>query len=180
MDCEIPLRIEDVVNLLARTPAVLRTLLGGLPEDWIRHNYGPETFSPFDVVGHLACAERDNWMPRLRIILNDGPSRPLATFDRYAMYTTCRGKSLAEVLDDFERCRRASLAELRGLNLSEAQLDCRGRHPELGEVTARQLLATWVVHDLNHLHQVAKCLAWQYRIEMGPWRPYVGVLPPDA
>jgi len=169
--------INDAVNLLRRTPDVLRAMLAGLPDAWIRNNYGAETFSPFDVVGHLIHGEEADWIPRLRIILEHGATRDFDPFDRYAMYEKCKGRSLAELLDEFAHCRRASLDHLTALKLTDVQLDLRGRHPEFGQVTARQLLATWVAHDLNHIHQVAKCLAFQYRVEIGPWRPFLGVYP---
>lgn len=177
MASEIDFQLEDALALLQRAPGVLRAQLAGLPEAWVHNNYGADTFSPFAVVGHLLHAEVDNWIPRLRIILNEGTGRPFAPFDRYAMLATSRGKSLAHLLDGFEQARGASLSALRDLRLTPEQLGAKGTHPDLGEVTARQLLATWVVHDQNHIHQIAKCLAWQYRVAIGPWRPYIGVLP---
>ena len=178
MASEIKYRMADAVDILGRTPGVLRAMLHGLPETWIANNYGKDTFSPFDVVGHLLDADEVNWMPRLRMILEAGTRRAFEPFDRYAMYARFRGVDLETLLADFERVRRKNLADLAALELTDADLERCGMHPDLGEVRAGQLLATWVVHDLNHVHQVAKCMAYQYREAIGPWRPYVGVLPP--
>lgn len=168
--------LPDIIVILRNTPATLRALLADLDSKWIVKNYGPETFCPFDVVGHLIHAERTDWIPRARMILDHGDSRAFEPFDRYAMYETSKGKTIGALLDEFELARRASVAALEALNLTEADLDRRGTHPALGPVTLGQLLATWPVHDLNHIHQICKCMAWQYRDEIGPWRAYVGVL----
>jgi hypothetical protein len=164
-------------EVLERTPATLDALLGGLSDFWTKNNYGEKTFSPFDVVGHLIHAERTNWMVRLRTILDGGESKPFPPFDRYAMYEASKGKTLAELLQTFASLRAANVSDLRGLQLTDAQLDTRGTHPDFGRVTARQLIATWVVHDLNHLHQIAKSMAFQYRKDVGPWRAFLSILP---
>lgn len=169
--------LAQAVEVLSRTPGVLRALLGGLSEFWVRNNYGPETFSPFDVVGHLIHGEKTDWMARVRIILEHGPARPFEPFDRYAMYKESRGKSIGQRLGEFEELRRKNLADLSRLNLTPDKFDLRGTHPALGPVTLRQLLSTWVVHDLGHLHQIAKCMAWQYRDNVGPWKEYLTILP---
>ena len=171
------LDVERSIEVLKRTPAVLRALLGGVSEFWSMTNYGENTFSPFDVVGHLIHADRTNWMARARVILEHGEEQPFPPFDRYAMYATSKGKSMAGLLDEFEALRGSNVAELSALELTEQQLSARGRHPELGSVTLQQLLATWVVHDLGHLHQVAKSMAYQYREEVGPWREFLTILP---
>lgn len=168
--------LDHAIDILSRTPGVLRTLLLGLPEPWIRHNYGESTFSPFDVVGHLIHGERTDWLPRARLILDHGQSRPFEPFDRYAMYEESRGKTLADLLDTFAALRRENLAALAALNLSEAQLDGSGTHPALGRVTLRELLATWVAHDLNHLAQICKAMTYQYRDAVGPWRAYISLI----
>ncbi len=172
-------QLDHAIEVLSNTPGVLRAMLQGLSEPWVRNNYGPETFSPFDVVGHLIHGERTDWMDRLRIILEHGESRPFDPFDRYAMYEASRGKPIGELLDEFEVLRRRNLAELSGLKLQPAQFSLRGMHPALGLVTLQNLLATWVTHDLGHIHQIAKCMAWQYRGEVGPWREYITILPRD-
>jgi len=147
-----------------------------LGEHWTHRNYGETTFSPFDVVGHLIHGEKTDWMPRLRIILEHGEDVPFEPFDRFAQSEASRGKTLADLLSEFERLRAENLATLRGLELTPRQLALRGMHPALGSVTAQELIATWVVHDLNHLKQIAKAMAWQYRDDVGPWRAYLPIL----
>ncbi|MGE0481047.1 MAG: DinB family protein [Phycisphaerae bacterium] len=170
-------QLADAVAVLGRTPGVLHTLLGNLPEPWITNNYGPQTFSPFDVVGHLIHGERTDWMPRVRLILEHGPAKPFQPFDRYAMIEQNKGKSIGELLETFSTLRMENIAQLAALNLGPRELALRGKHPALGDVTMENLLATWVAHDLNHIHQVAKCMAWQYRDAVGPWREYLTILP---
>lgn len=169
--------LSEAVAVLERTPGVLRAMLAGLPAGWVMSNYGEKTFSPFDVVGHLLHGERADWMARARIILEHGPARPFDPFDRYAMYEDSKGKTIDMLLDEFAALRAGNVAALRELNPTAEQLDRRGTHPALGTVTLRQLLATWVVHDLGHLHQIAKAMAYQYRDVVGPWREYLTILP---
>jgi hypothetical protein len=176
-DNAMAFRLEEAVQVLERTPGVLRAMLGGLTEAWMMNNYGPETWGPFDVVGHLIHGEKTDWIPRARIILERGPSRAFEPFDRYAQYEASRGKTIDQLLDEFESLRRQSLEALRGMKLTDAQLDLPGTHPALGAVTLRNLLATWVCHDLNHIHQIAKSMAFQYRNEVGAWREYITILP---
>ncbi len=168
---------DQGIEVLGRTPAVLRALLGGLSDVWVLSNYGDKTFSPFDVMGHLIHGERTDWIPRARIILAHGEARAFEPFDRYAMYKDSRGKSLAELLDTFETLRRQNIGELQAMQLTPEKLALRGTHPELGAVTMEQLLAMWVVHDLNHIHQIAKSMAFQYRENVGPWRQFVSLFP---
>jgi len=160
--------VDKSVEVLERTPGVLNVWLGGLSDFWVLSNYGEATFSPFDVVGHLIEAEQTNWMTRLRVILDRGEAEPFPPFDRYAMLETNTGKSMADLLTAFTALRVKSLDELKALNLTPEALDRRGAHPAFGPVTARQLIAAWVVHDLGHLHQVAKAMAFQYRDDVGP------------
>lgn len=169
--------VEKSIEVLQRTPDVLRVLLGGLNDFWSLNNYGADTFSPFDVVGHLIHAEQTSWMARARILLEYGETKPFPPFDRYAMYEASRGKSMADLLATFALLRAKNLDDLRSLNLTPEKLELRGVHPELGGVTLRQLVAAWVVHDLGHLHQIAKAMAFQYRDEVGPWRDYLSILP---
>lgn len=170
-------RLTQAIEVLSSTPGVLRSMLSGLSEAWVRSNYGDETFSPFDVVGHLIHGERTDWMPRARIILEHGESRAFEPFDRYAMVDASRGKSIDELLDEFESLRAANLRKLEALKLTDEQLDLCGTHPELGRVTLRNLLATWTVHDLNHIHQIAKSMAYQYREHVGKWKGHIPFLP---
>lgn len=169
--------IPDIIAVLRNTPDVLRSLLRDLEQPWIVGNYGEETFSPFDVVGHLIHGEKTDWIPRARIILEHGESRTFEPFDRYAMYAASKGRTIEQLLDEFEQLRRENLKTLQAMRWSEADLDRRGRHPDFGVVTLRQLLAMWPVHDLNHIHQICKAMAWQYREEVGPWRAYASILP---
>jgi hypothetical protein len=168
--------LDQTISLLGRTPAALDAYLRDLPEAWTLRNEGENTWSAFDIVGHLIHGERTDWMPRAKMILQSGESRAFEPFDRRAQERESRGKSLAQLLDEFARLRAENLRELRGLNLGQEQLERRGRHPELGVVTLSQLLATWAVHDLTHLHQISRVMAHQYREEVGPWSAYLGVL----
>jgi len=168
--------VDEAINILQRTPSVLRALLQVLPDHWARANYGPDTFSPFDVVGHLIHGEKTDWIPRMRIILDDGESTPFPPFDRYAMYEASQGKSIEELLDEFERLRGKSLTALEEASLGRSHLLMRGMHPALGTVTLENLLATWVTHDLHHIAQICKAMARQYRDEVGPWREYISIL----
>jgi hypothetical protein len=170
-------RLAQAVEVLGNTPGVLRALLGGLSDFWVRGNYGENTFSPFDVVGHLIHGERTDWMARVRVILERGTDQPFEPFDRYAMYEASRGKTIGELLDTFAALRAANLEDLRALRLTPDQLARQGMHPALGAVTLQQLIATWAAHDLNHVHQIAKAMAFQYRDEVGPWRAYLSILP---
>ena len=167
---------EDTVALLARTPATLNAFLRDLPESWTRRNEGAETWSVFDILGHLIHGERTDWMPRARMILQFGESQAFEPFDRLAQERESQGKSLARLLDEFALLRGESLVQLRDLNLRPEDLARRGRHPALGVVTLSQLLAAWAVHDLTHLHQISRVMAHQYRNAVGPWSKYLGVL----
>jgi uncharacterized damage-inducible protein DinB len=168
--------LDQAFPILERTPGVLRALLDGLPETWIMCDEGPETWSVFDVLGHLIHGERTDWMPRLRIILEYGSDRAFEPFDRFAQLQENQGKSLRELLDVFQELRQDSLHSLRGLALQPADYERRGTHPELGEVTLGQLLATWVVHDLNHINQISAVMARQYDHEVGLWKTYLPIL----
>ena len=164
------------IGALARTPGTLRALLDGLPEPWIRGTEGPETFSPFDVVGHLIDGEETDWIPRARIILAQGPNPVFEPYDRFRHRARNAGRSLGSLLEEFARLRDENLGVLRSWNLTPESLDLPGMHPSLGRVTLRQLLASWVVHDFGHLAQVARVMAKQLREEVGPWEPYLPVL----
>jgi len=162
--------------VLERTPHALRALLAGLPPEWIDATEGPETWSPAAVVGHLIHGERTDWIPRARIILAQGPDRRFEPFDRFAQLRESAGKPLVELLDEFARLRRKNLVTLDGWRLTDAELALEGEHPALGPVTLRQLLATWVAHDLSHVAQVARVMAKQYRDAVGPWRAYLPIM----
>ena len=168
--------LDHAVEILSQTPVTLSSLLSGLSAPWINNNEGVQTWSPFDVVGHLIHGERTDWMPRLKIILELGESRPFDPFDRFAQFEASKSKSLSELLETFATLRRQNLATLKQLNLTEEHFKLKGTHPDFGSVTLGQLLATWVVHDLDHLGQIARVLAKQYKAEVGPWINYLSIL----
>ena len=168
--------LADSVEVLRRTPATLRALLEGLDDTWIRATEGPDTFSPFDVVGHLIDGEETDWIARARIILAQGPNLTFEPYDRFRHYARNRDRTLASLLDEFARLRAANLDLLSSWNLGTRELDLPGEHPSLGRVTLRQLLAGWVVHDLGHVAQIARVMAKRYRDEVGPWMPFMPVL----
>ena len=164
------------IAVLERTPQTLRAMLAGLPPAWTDATEGPDTWSPYVIVGHLIHGERTDWIPRARIILAQGPQRRFTPYDRYAQFRESQGKSLAQLLDEFAQLRAENLATLAGWQLTDAQLALEGEHPEFGPVTLRQLLATWVGHDLGHIAQAARVMAKQYREAVGPWRAYLPVM----
>ena len=177
--------LPEAIAVLTRTPATLNAMLRGLPHLWVHSNEGKDTWSAYDIVGHLIIAERSDWMPRVRIILENGEARPFDPFDRFAQMRMkemrmkeSQGKppQIDQLLDDFARLRKESLAALQALNIQPEDLARRGTHPTLGVVTLSELLATWAVHDLTHLHQLSRVMAHQYRDAVGPWSVYLGVL----
>jgi hypothetical protein len=171
MDFDLPAAIA----VLERTPQTLRAMLAGLPSGWTEGTEGPETWSPYVVVGHLINGERTNWIPRAQVILAQGEDRRFPPFDRFAQLRETR-KPLPELLDEFARLRAENLATLTGWGLTDAELALEGEHPEFGRVTLRQLLATHVAHDLGHVAQVARVMAKQYRDAVGPWRAFLSVM----
>jgi hypothetical protein len=168
--------LDDAVPVLRATPSVLRAWLADLPDVWTRSNEGPETWSPFDIVGHLIHGERTDWMPRLELLLAHGDSRPFIPFDRFAQFRDSQGKSLHQLLDTFAGLRLGNLSRLESFRLEPRDLNRPGRHPELGPVSLGQLLATWVAHDLNHLGQIARVMGRQYTEAVGPWLEYLPLL----
>jgi hypothetical protein len=170
------MNLQDATALLARTPSTFNALLRGLPATWTTSNEGDGTWAPAEIVAHLIHAERTDWLTRTRMILESGENATFAAFVRDGQKEEMQGKSLDQLLDEFAHARSTSLAELNALNLRPEDLQRRGRHPALGSVTLSQLLSTWVVHDLTHVHQVSRVMASQYREEVGPWSGYLGVL----
>ena len=168
--------IERSIEILERTPVVLNSLLAGIGDDWVMNNEGPETFSPYDVVGHLAHGEKTDWTARTKRILEFGETKTFDVYDRFAQYEESNGKTLQQILDEFATLRKENIAWLKSLDLTETDLDKKGMHPRLGSVTLRNLLATWVVHDLTHIAQVARVMAKQYKEEMGPWPEFFRIL----
>lgn len=172
MDFDLDLSTE----ILTRTPATLRALLGGLADPWVRGTEGPGTFSAFDVVGHLIDGEETDWIPRARIILAGGPDPRFEPYDRFRHRARNQGRTLPSLLDEFAALRRANVELLRSWRLAADALDLPGTHPSLGRVTLRELLAAWVVHDLGHVAQAARVMAKQYRDAVGPWLEFLPVL----
>jgi hypothetical protein len=169
-------RFDDALPVLRRTPDVLDTLLRDLPASWIAATEGPDSWSPFDVVGHLIHGDRTDWVPRIEHVLRHGDTLSFPPFDREAMFETSRGSSLADLLGTFRSVRDESIETVVSLALTEADLERRGRHPEFGVVTLRQHLATWVAHDLDHIGQIVRVMARQYSHAVGPWRKYLSIL----
>ena len=169
-------QLAHAKEILGRTPTALNSLLFNLPNEWVLSNEGPDSWSPFDVVGHLIHGEETDWIPRARVILEHGETRRFEPFDRVAMFEKSKGKSLSDLLLTFERLRRDSLRALDELNLTPEDLNKRGMHPELGMVTLSQLLSTWVVHDLGHIGQIVRVMSKQYVDAVGPWREYLSIL----
>jgi len=169
-------QLDQAKEILRRTPATLNALLTDLPNDWVLSNEGPETWSPYDVIGHLIEGEETDWIPRARIILEQGETRPFDKFDRVAMFQKSKGKSLLELLAQFEQLRGESLRQLDEMKLTPELLQKRGTHPALGVVTLSQLLSAWVVHDLGHIRQIVRVMAKQYREAIGPWTEYLTIV----
>ena len=167
--------LDQAIDVLRRTPGALREMLLGLPESWARGTEGPETFSPFDVVGHLIDGEETDWVPRALLILARGEAR-FEPYDRFRHKARNAGRSLESLLDEFARLRAANLATLAEWRVSDRQLALEGEHPAFGPVTLRQLLATWVAHDLGHVAQIARVMAKRYRDDVGPWQAYLPIL----
>lgn len=168
--------LDDAIHVLSATPGTLRAMLGGLSDGWVSSGNNSDSWQAFDVVGHLIHGEETDWIPRARVILEQGENRTFVPFDRFAQFENSKGKSLSDLLTEFEEAREKSLSELRSWNVTGQQLELKGMHPELGEVSLGQLLATWVVHDLNHIRQIATALAHQYDAKVGPWKEYLSIL----
>ncbi len=167
--------INEAAAVLFRTPATIGAMLGGLPDVWLRAVEGDGKWSPYDVVGHLVHGEKADWIPRVRHIL-DGRTEPFETFDRTAQFRDSEGKSLGDLLEEFAKLRQQNVAALIGFNLTDDDLALPGVHPQLGNVTLGQLVATWVVHDLDHIAQISRTMAKVYTDATGPWRTYLSVL----
>lgn len=169
-------QLDQALPILRRTPAVLNELLRDLDDDWVNSNEGPETWSPYDIVGHLIHGDEADWIPRAKIILAHGTARAFEPFDRFAQFEKAKGKTLSQLLERFGQVRRHNLDELTRMQLTPDQMAIRGLHPGLGEVTLGQLLATWTVHDLSHISQITRVMCKQYSAAVGPWKEYLPVL----
>jgi DinB superfamily len=168
--------LEHAIQVLERTPPVLAAMLSGLDDSWTMRNEGGDTWSAYDVIGHLIHGEHTDWIPRLDIILGDRPDKRFTPFDRFAQFRESEGKSLRRLLDDFTEARAKNVRSLRARHLTEADLDLTGIHPKFGTVTARQLLATWVAHDLDHVMQISRVMACQIGDEVGPWIEFLRIV----
>lgn len=168
--------LQRSIEILSQTPYTLERMLGGLSDDWTRGGDDPDDWSPFDVIGHLIHGEQTDWIPRAEIILRQGDTRTFEPFDRLAQFERSRCKSLSDLLTEFGHLRNSSIERLVRFELTPDKLTLKGLHPELGEVTLQQLIATWVVHDLTHIRQIATALARRYEENVGPWKQYLSVL----
>lgn len=166
--------LEKSFEILERTPAILDAMLANLSQDWTTQNEGTDTWSPYDIVGHMIHGEKTDWIPRIKLIL-DGEQTPFVPFDRFAQFKESKGKSLTTLLKEFKILRTTNLAELERMHVTTDHLQLTGVHPELGTVTLQQLLATWTTHDLSHISQIARVIAKQYQEEVGPWMAYLGI-----
>lgn len=168
--------IEKAIEILERTPGTLKALLWGLNDEWTRNNEGPDTWSPFDVVGHLLHGEKTDWIPRLKIMLSEAEVKVFTPFDRFAQFKDSEGKTIDNLLDEFEEMRISNLRFLKTAGIDENDFNRKATHPSLGEVTLENLLSTWAVHDLGHIAQISRVMAKQWKKEVGPWVEYLGVL----
>lgn len=167
--------IEKSVEILERTPGVLVELLSEIHVDWIDNNEGPETWSPFDIVGHMLHGEKTDWVPRIEIVLSDRGNKVFEPFDRFAMFQESKGKNMGQLLFEFKQARISNLNWLQSKQLQASDLGKTAEHPTLGIVTLRQLIATWAVHDLTHLNQICRVMARQYEYQIGPWVQYINL-----
>lgn len=168
--------VSDAINLLNRTPQVLKDLLSGIPDKLLHATEGGDSWSPYDVVGHLIHGEKTDWIPRMNICLSDSDDKTFTPFDRFAQFEDSKGKTIYELLETFRKLREENIVTLRNFQLSSADLERTAIHPAFGTVTLQQLLATWVVHDQNHIYQIARTISYQYREETGPWKAYLRII----
>ena len=168
--------LNKSIEILERTPIVLSSMLGNLSEEWTRENEGKNTWSPFDVIGHLIHGEKTDWIPRMQIILGHGVDVPFQPFDRFAQYEANKNKSLNSLLEEFTRLRKENIRILKAANLDDGTLQKKGIHPEFGEVVLKDMLATWTVHDLGHIAQIVRVMAKQYKTAIGPWKAYLKIM----
>jgi len=168
--------LNQAISVLEKTPSVLKTLLSNLSSEWTHQNEGENTWSPYDVIGHLVHGEKTDWIPRLNIVLDGTPNKTFEPYDRFAQFEMSKGKSLDDLLNEFESLRKDNLIELKSKQLSNDDLALYGIHPELGPVSLSQMLSAWVVHDLGHIAQISRVMAKQFKSEVGPWPRYLTIL----
>ncbi|MBQ4819514.1 DinB family protein [Aquimarina sp. MMG016] len=170
--------LNKSIEILQRTPNVLITMLQNMDKEWVFNNEGEKTWSVYDIIGHFIHGEKTDWIPRMEIILSDNPDKTFIPFDRFAQFENSKGKTLKQLLDEFQKLRKSNIEKLISTNLTDEDLQKTGIHPDFGSVTLSQLLATWVVHDLNHIAQISRVIAKQYTTEVGPWSTYLRILKP--
>lgn len=168
--------IDKALEILDRTPKILKIYLENLSDQWVYCNEGPGTWCAFDIVGHLIHGEKTDWIPRLKIVLNDSVNNTFEPYDRFAQFEESKGKTLNQMLLEFSELRTKNLNYLKSLNITETDLNKKATHPELGEVSLKNLLATWVTHDLGHIAQINRVMAKQYKEEVGSWIKYISIL----
>ena len=168
--------IEKAIEILERTPSVIEALLIGVSKEWLMNNEGENTWSPFDIVGHLIHGEKTDWIPRAKIILSNSENKTFEPFDRFAQENESQGKTIEDLIEEFKVRRKENIIELKSLQINKSKLEEKGMHPELGEVNLKELLSTWVVHDLGHISQISRVMAKQYKGEVGAWKAYLGIL----
>jgi hypothetical protein len=169
-------KVDKAIEILSQTPKTLKALLAGLSDDWIETLENKDDWNPFDILGHYIQGEKTDWIPRAKIILKQGENVRFESFDRFAQFEESKGKTLSDLIEEFQNLREKNIAILLDLNLSPEQLELRGIHPELGEVNLKQLLSTWVVHDLTHIRQIVTFLAKRYSENVGAWKEYLSIL----
>lgn len=169
-------KLEKALQILEKTPSILNSFLLNLSDDWTSCNEGLNTWSAFDILGHLVHGEKTDWISRVDIVLGNGNSNTFTPFDRFAQFEDSKGKSISDLLIEFSELRKQNLKYLKSLNISEANLELTGIHPSFGQVKLNQLLATWVTHDLGHIAQISRVMAKQYKAEVGPWFEYISIL----
>ena len=168
--------LTNSITILEKTPKILESYLSGLSKDWLKNNEGENTWSPYDIIGHLIFGEKTDWIIRTKIILNQSENKTFEPFDRFAQLKENQNKPISELIAEFKSLRKSNLQELKFLNITAKDLELKGIHPELGEVTLEQLLAAWVVHDLGHIAQISRVMSKQYEANVGPWKAYLGIL----
>lgn len=168
--------LPKTIEILERTPIVLEHLLDGISDEWLMNNEGGDSWSPFDIVGHLIHGEKTDWIPRAKIILSDREDKTFIPFDRFAQMDASKSKDIQALLEEFKTLRIQNLEELKSLPLNDTTLKAKGIHPDLGESRLSELLSTWTVHDLGHIAQISRVMAKQYKSEVGPWKKYLGIL----
>lgn len=173
---QVKFNLDQSIEILERTPAVLKAYLSGLSEGWLKHNEGVDTWSPYNIVGHLIFGEKTDWMVRVKTILGTAENKTFEPFDRFAQLQEDQNKPITEMLAAFDVLRLANIKELRSFNISTDDLELKGIHPEFGQVTLKQLIATWAVHDMGHIAQISRVMAKQYSDQVGPWAAYLGIL----